>query len=42
MQGPADNDYDRPEPSGYEAPAIEAREPLNEPLIGAFSGGALM
>jgi hypothetical protein len=34
---------DRPADRGerYEAPAIEAREPLNEPLIGTISGRML-
>jgi len=41
MQGPADSRHTEPDEPRYEAPAIEAREPLNGPLIGNISGRML-
>ena len=42
MHGELENDAtERDEADRYEAPAIEAREPLNDPLIGNVSGRML-
>ena len=42
MHGEPENDAATgDEASRYEAPAIEAREPLNDPLIGNVSGRML-
>ena len=40
VQEPAE--LDRADAERYEAPAIEARESLSDPLVGTFSGGMLM
>jgi hypothetical protein len=34
-------ELDRPEAERYEAPAIESRESLSDPLVGTFSGAMM-
>jgi hypothetical protein len=42
MHGEFENERTQSDdPRRYEAPAIEAREPLNDPLIGTVSGRML-
>jgi hypothetical protein len=42
MEGPARDEHGEPEAPAYEAPAIEVRESLSDPLIGTVSGGMML